>query len=183
MNTETFVFWYTGLSGAGKTTIANAVKNELEILNNSILVLDGDDIRSNRKKMLGFSEKEIKLNNLQIAQLCKENAGKYDIILVPIISPYQESRQVAREIIGPLFFEVFISSSLETVVKRDTKGLYAKAREGALINMIGYSPGAVYEEPEKPDFILDTQSVDVETATKKLCNYIEGCISKKGANI
>jgi adenylyl-sulfate kinase len=183
MTVKACVFWFTGLSGSGKTTIANAVKDEFEKSSNSILLLDGDDIRSNRKKKLGFSEKEIKLNNLQIAELCRDNAGIYDIILVPIISPYQESRQMAKEIIGSLFFEVFISSSLETVSKRDTKGLYAKARVGAIDNMIGFSPGAVYEEPENPDFIVDTQSVDEKTATDNLCEYIEGCLSKKRKNV
>lgn len=176
MTVKACVFWFTGLSGSGKTTIANRVKKLLEYSGYSILVLDGDDVRSSRDTQLGFSEQEIKLNNSLIAELCLENIRKYDVILVPIISPYRESRFKARGVIGSTFYELFISSDIETVVSRDTKGLYKKASTGEINNMIGFSPGAVYEAPSKPDYVIDTNSLDEYHAAKNLYQIIEKCL-------
>ena len=166
------IFWFTGLSGSGKTTIANRVKGYLEKTNYSVLVLDGDSTRSARRAQLGFSEEDIKLNNRLIADLCQNSLESYDVILVPIISPYAMSRKMARKQLGDSFFEVFFSTDLNTVVKRDVKGLYKKASRGEIKNMIGFSAGAIYEKPDNPDYIVDTCGCPEEVTAKKFFHYI-----------
>ena len=130
--TAAAVFWFTGLSGAGKSTIACALKSRLELKGVSVLILDGDYVRKHLHKHLGFSDSDIKQNNLLIAKLCINNRNKYEVILVPIISPFKSSRQLARNMLGNKFYEVYLSVDLDTVVERDVKGLYAKAIDGEI---------------------------------------------------
>lgn len=156
MTKKALVFWFTGLSGAGKSTIADGAKSFLEKDGYGVFVLDGDDVRKRLHMHLGFSEKDIKKNNSLIAGLCRKYRQDYDVILVPIISPYESSRNEAREVLKPGFFEIYISCDLETVVKRDVKGLYSRAARNEIDNLIGYSPGAVYERPRDPDFIVNS---------------------------
>ena len=130
------IFWFTGLSGAGKTTVADGVKSKLEAQGYKVFVLDGDQVRQKYTLPLGFSPEEIRLNNSLIARACKEQRNAYDVILVPIISPYRESRQKARELLEAGFYEIYFSASLECVVRRDVKGLYRKAKDGQIENLI-----------------------------------------------
>jgi len=172
------IFWFTGLSGAGKTSIAESSKIELEMKGFSVLVLDGDVVRSNYHRDLSFTEEDIKENNHLISQICVENVNKYQAIIVPIISPYTESRNKARQMFGDNFFEVYCKTQIETLEDRDTKGLYAKSRAGKLNNLIGYSPGGVvYEPPIAPDITLDSDNNDLNTSvelfTKFVLNYIK----------
>lgn len=169
---QALVFWFTGLSGSGKTTVAQETKNRLEGAGYKVLMFDGDDIRKRIHATLGFSKEDIKENNSLIAQLCVKNKSNCDVILVPIISPYRESRRAARVLIGKGFYEVFFSADLETVVTRDPKGLYAKAKAGLICNLIGYSPDSVYEASQNPDFVIDAGSEAAEESINRFYHFI-----------
>ncbi|MDD4601881.1 MAG: adenylyl-sulfate kinase [Negativicutes bacterium] len=173
MNTK--IVWFTGLSGSGKTTIADKLCEELTALGKQIMVIDGDVIRMTKHTELSFSPEDIKENNRLIALMCQENMGKYDYILVPIISPFRESRKSARELLQSGFIEVFINTSLEECVLRDVKGLYRKALAGEIENFIGVSENTPYEKPYKPDISIDTISCDVAGSVKKLLEYLGHC--------
>jgi adenylylsulfate kinase len=169
---NSFVLWFTGLSGSGKTTIADKLYDELVNDGKSAIILDGDKIRSTIHKNLGFTPDDIKKNNELIAKLCLKYNGKYDYILVPIISPFTASRKKAKELIGKNFIEVYVQASLETVIKRDVKGLYNKALRGEIPNFIGISSGVPYEEPFNPDVVLNTEKEDIDTVVKKMVGLI-----------
>jgi len=166
------IFWFSGLSGSGKTTIAQTVKVLLEKEGRSVLILDGDDVRERFHKNLGFNVEDIKENNRLISELCHENKDLFDIILVPIISPYKESREKARELLNNKFYEVYVSASLKTVIARDTKGLYAKAASGLIDNLIGYSKNTIYEEPKDADLVINSNYQSVEQSVKMLYEFV-----------
>jgi len=166
------VFWFTGLSGSGKSTVAKSVKPLLEVEGYSVLILDGDEVRKKLHLDLGFSEQDIKKNNILIAELCRSCRCDYDIILVPIISPYVYSRQQARELLGEGFFEIYFSADLHSVMKRDVKGLYTKAKNGEINNMIGYSPSNIYEPPLHPDFVVNSGHDSVKKSTRDFYQFI-----------
>ena len=161
------IFWFTGLSGAGKSTIAEAVKARLELNGLGVLILDGDNVRSQLHKNLGFSESDIIENNRLISEFCVHYQNEYDVIFVSIISPFIKSRNEARDKIGEKFFEIFVHADMNTLKKRDTKGLYKKAALGQMDNLIGVSEKNTYETPNNPDLKLDTvfceekKSIDV----------------------
>ena len=133
------VLWFTGLSGSGKTTIAQALQKELERIGKTIIMLDGDAVRETRTRHLGFSREDIRENNRIIAELAKEKSAECDVVIVPIISPYREDRAMARGIVGENFLEIFIDCPLSVCEVRDAKGLYKKARAGEIENFIGMS--------------------------------------------
>lgn len=162
------VFWFTGLSGAGKSTVAEGTRELIEADGASVLVLDGDDVRERLHRHLGFTEPEIKENNALIAELCRQFRAEHDVILVPIISPYEISRRNSRDRLSPGFFEIYFKAGVDVVAERDPKGLYAKARRGEIDNMIGFSPSAPYEEPKNPDLVLDTASLTPEDSIERL---------------
>ena len=167
------IFWFTGLSGAGKTSVAEGSIQVIEQKGLSVLVLDGDDVRACFHCKLGFSEVDIKENNRLIARICQENMEQYHVILVPIISPFAESRHEARTLLGLNFFEVYCKSLIKTVEGRDIKGLYAKSRAGELDNLIGYSPGgAIYEPPVTPDIILDSDNNDLMVCIERFTQFV-----------
>ena len=166
------IFWFTGLSGSGKTTVALAVKILLEKKGLSVLVVDGDEIRSRRHRNLGFTEADIKMNNEWIAEHCREERGKVDVILVPIISPYVCSRQKARETLAPGFYEIYFNAGLECVIARDAKGLYQKAKNGEIKNLIGFFSGSPYQAPEEPDLVVSTDGKSPEESVSVLLNFI-----------
>jgi adenylyl-sulfate kinase len=166
------VFWFTGLSGSGKTTLAIKLKEKLEYAEYKVKLIDGDDVREKLHRNLGFTEEDIKKNNDLITQLCLDIFGEYDVILVPIISPYRVSRLAARNKIGESFHEVYISAKIETVVKRDTKGLYRKAMNGEIVNMIGYSPESIYEKPIKSDLKIDTDKMNLVDSIEIFYKFI-----------
>ena len=152
---KAFIFWFTGLSGSGKTTVATAIKSLLESHDYSILILDGDEVREQLHVHLGFTEQDIKKNNSLIADLCRTYRNDYDVIIVPIISPYNISRKQVRVLLGDGFFEIYFSADLGTVMKRDVKGFYAKAKRNQISTLIGYSPYNIYEPPQNPDFVVN----------------------------
>lgn len=166
------VFWFTGLSGAGKTTVADGVKLLLGFEGRKVLILDGDEIRQRLHSHFDFTPEGIIKNNAAIAQLCRDQAGEYDAILVAIISPYRHSRSTARKLLGPRFYEIYFAADLATVVARDVKGLYAKAKKNEITNLIGYSDGSVYEAPERPDLVIDSSKEPAEESIKKLYQFV-----------
>lgn len=169
---KTLVLWFTGLSGSGKTTIADLVCQKLAKKDKKVKLLDGDVIRDTIHKDLKFTPEDIKENNRLIALICKENIGLYDYILVPIISPFRENRNFAREQLSPQFAEIYVKASLNTCMKRDVKGLYKKVKEGLIDNFIGISSSVPYEAPDKPDIIIDTENEDVLASVEKVFEYI-----------
>ncbi len=156
------VFWFTGLSGSGKSSVADGAARRLRRDGYSVAVLDGDDVRRRVHPRLGFSKEDIKENNARIVELCRDTRHRHDAILVPIISPFAESRADARAKLAPGFFEVYLDADLDCVKARDTKGLYARAESNAIDNLIGVAPDVPYEPPERPDLVLRSGAEPVE---------------------
>lgn len=167
-------FWLTGLSGSGKTTIVKEAQALLLKANKKVKVYDGDIVRKQINKNLTFSPEDIKENNKIIAELCLKdiNSNKYDYIFVAVISPFQESRDQAKEIIGSSFYLIYCKSSLEEAMRRDPKGLYKKALDGEINNFIGIDERTPYQEPQDADLVLDTENEDVKSCVAKFMNYI-----------
>ena len=154
------VIWFTGLSGSGKTTLANAVKSKLES-KHDVYILDGDNVRTGLCSDLGFSPSDRKENIRRAAELSKIVMDLGYIVISTFISPYIADRQNAREVIGnENFFEVFIKCNIIECIRRDPKGLYSKALKGIIPEFTGIS--APYEEPIKPELIVDTEVATVD---------------------
>ena len=166
------VAWFTGLSGAGKTTIARRTFEILEERGKRVLSLDGDVVRATANQHLGFSPEDIRENNRLIAGLCRESLPEYDVILVPIISPFKDSRAAARVLLGNDFTEVYVHVSLEEAIRRDPKGLYQKALDGSLPGFIGVAADIPYEPPDTAEITLDTENEDVEVCAQRLVNFL-----------
>ena len=163
------VLWFTGLSGAGKTTIAELVADGLRALGKSVKIIDGDSVRDTIHKHLGFTAEDITENNRLIAELAKQLMKNFDFILVPIISPFERSRMLAKKIIGDGFLELYVESHEDVRVARDPKGLYKKAQEGHIKNLIGYG-GVAYEVPKGPDIVVNT---DTSTPAENAANILK----------
>jgi adenylyl-sulfate kinase len=168
---ESIVLWFTGLSGAGKSTIADAAAERLRADGYRVRILDGDDVRERYHRHLGFSPEDIRENNRLISELCREAIGEADVILVPVISPFRDARDAARATIGTPFHEIYIRASVATVTSRDTKGLYAKASRGELSGLIGVDRNVPYEPPASPELTLDTESEDAGRSAGRLVEY------------
>jgi adenylylsulfate kinase len=167
------ILWCTGLSGAGKTTISKIVSKRLREQGQKVLVLDGDEIRNRITTQLGFSEKDIKENNRLISKICSEERARHDFVIVSVISPYRESRDLAKTKLSPGFFEIYFNASLETVENRDIKGLYKQAREGKINNMIGLAESNPYEPPENPDLLINSSVQTIEESTESFLQFIK----------
>lgn len=160
-----FTVWLTGLSGAGKSTIAAQLERELVALHREVEVLDGDVVRTHLSKGLGFSREDRDTNILRIAFVASLLTHHHVAVITAAISPYQETRDKAREQIGN-FLEVYVSCSLDELIRRDVKGLYEKALRGELANFTGVSDP--YEAPENPDVLVDTEHETVEESVAKI---------------
>lgn len=167
------VAWFTGLSGAGKTTISERAADLLRERGQNVLVLDGDVVRATFHRHLGFSPEDIRENNRLIAQLCQESLEDYDIILVPIMSPFRDSREAARKSLGTAFNEIYVYVSLDEAKRRDPKGYYRKAEQGSFTGMIGVAEQVPYEPPDSADLTLNTETRDSETCARLLAEYLQ----------
>ena len=165
------VLWFTGLSGSGKSTIANAVEAQLAQRKCSTYLLDGDNVRHGLNGDLDFSPEGRVENIRRISEVAKLFADAALITLTAFISPYREDRQHARDIIGPSFVEVYIKCDLRVAESRDPKGLYAKARAGEIPDFTGIS--APYEEPETPELTIDTSQNSIKDSAKQIIDYLE----------
>ena len=173
------VLWFTGLSGSGKSTVANAAEKILYDMGLQTYVLDGDNVRMGLNKDLGFSHKDRTENIRRITEVANLFADSGSIVLTAFISPYREDRYKAREIISTDdFIEVFVSADLSVCELRDTKGLYKKARAGEIKGFTGID--APYEVPLNPELIVETDKNDIETCAQIVVDYLveEGIISK-----
>ena len=163
--------WFTGLSGSGKSTIAIALERELQQRGLLCRVLDGDNIRSGINNNLGFSTEDRKENIRRIAEIGRLFVDTGIITIAAFISPTNELRQMAAEIIGKDdFLEIYVSTPLEVCESRDVKGLYAKARRGEVKEFTGIS--APFDIPEHPALSLDTSKLSVEESVMLLLERI-----------
>ena len=169
--------WLTGLSGSGKTSIANYVAKKLHAKGFLTKVLDGDNIRLGINKNLSFSEADRMENVRRTAEISKLFVDCGIITICCLVSPKKNMRTLAKEIIGKKnFYEIFISTSLEDCEIRDTKGLYKKARSGELLNFTGIS--SPYEEPIGPSLNISTKENNIEESSKILYNFVLPLISE-----
>jgi adenylylsulfate kinase len=150
-----FTLWFTGLSGAGKSTIAQHIGPEIERRGVLVEHLDGDVVRTNLSKGLGFSREDRDTNILRIGFVAKLLTRHGACVICAAISPYRETRDMVREMIGDRFVEIFVATSLEECERRDLKGLYAKARAGEIKEFTGISDP--YEEPLDPEITVHTE--------------------------
>ena len=172
LNQRGFVLWFTGLSGSGKSTIANAVEQQLFASDYKTYTLDGDNIRQGINKGLGFTAEDRAENLRRIAEVAKLFVDAGQICMAAFVSPTRQDRQLVKDIIGEDdFVEVFVDTPLEICEKRDVKGLYAKARKGEIKNFTGIS--APYESPENPKISVKTENKSIEESAKEVFDYIK----------
>lgn len=172
------MLWFTGLSGSGKSTLAIALERELHRRGFLCRILDGDNIRAGINKNLGFSEEDRIENIRRIAEVAKLFVDTGIITLAAFISPTNEIRRMAADIIGEDdFLEIYVSTPIEVCERRDVKGLYKKARKGEIKNFTGIS--SVFEEPESPALIIDTSKYTVEESVEKLLGLVLDKVSSK----
>jgi bifunctional enzyme CysN/CysC len=165
------VVWFTGLSGAGKSTIANLVEKRLHALGRHTYLLDGDNVRHGLNKDLGFTEGDRVENIRRVAEVAALMVDAGLIVLVSFISPFAAERRMARELVGEAeFCEVYIDTPLAVAEQRDPKGLYGKARRGELANFTGID--SPYEAPEHPEIRIDTTLMTAEDATQYVVDHL-----------
>jgi bifunctional enzyme CysN/CysC len=165
------VLWFTGLSGAGKSTIANIVETKLHALGLHSYLLDGDNVRHGLNKDLGFTPADRVENIRRVGEVAKLMADAGLITLVAFISPYRAERRMAREMVERgEFIEVYVDTPLGVAETRDPKGLYKKARAGEIKNFTGID--SPYEPPETPELRLDTTALTPEDAAGQVIEYL-----------
>ena len=169
-NQRGFTLWFTGLSGAGKTTIAEIVEHELKERGRRVEVLDGDIVRTNLSKGLTFSRDDRNINVLRIGFVANLLTRNGVAVIVSAISPYKEARdQVRRRVVD--FVEVFVDAPLEVCAERDVKGLYKKAFAGEIEGFTGVSDP--YEPPVAPDLVLKTDEEEPQESARKVIEKLE----------
>lgn len=165
------VLWYTGLSGSGKSTIANAVDRMLFEKGCHTYVLDGDNVRHGLNNDLGFDDKSRAENIRRISEVANLFVDAGLIVGTAFISPFVRDREYAKELVGDGFIEVFIDTDLDECEKRDPKGLYKKARQGEITNFTGIS--SAYEKPINPDVHIKTQSKNVYQCAQEIVHFLQ----------
>jgi len=175
-----FTVWFTGLSGAGKSTLAEALKPALKARGHNVEILDGDIVRTNLSKGLGFSKEDRDTNILRIGFVAHLLARNGVAVITAAISPYRDIRDQNRELIGD-FVEVYAKCSIEELTRRDVKGLYEKALRGEIQNFTGISDP--YEEPLNPEVVVDTEKETMEESLAKILSHLEqkGYVAATGA--
>ena len=166
-----FTVWFTGLSGSGKSTISDSLVAELQRRKSKIEVLDGDVVRENLSKGLGFSKEDRDTNIRRIAFVADLLSRNGVPVITAAISPYREIRDEARDLMDGRFIEVFVDTPLEVCEARDVKGLYAKARSGEIPEFTGVSDP--YEAPENPEITIKTEGETPEESAQQILGYLE----------
>ncbi|HEX8186381.1 MAG TPA: adenylyl-sulfate kinase [Blastocatellia bacterium] len=170
MEQKGFTLWFTGLSGAGKTTLARLIESELQARGNKVEVLDGDIIRTNLSKGLGFSKEDRDTNIRRIGFVCNLLTRNNVIAIAAVISPYREVRDEVRRYIGS-FVEIYVRCPLEVLAERDVKGLYKKALAGEIKNFTGVDDP--YEEPLAAEVVVETDSETPEQSVARIITKLE----------
>lgn len=170
-NTGGGVLWMTGLSGSGKSTIADALKVKLIDFNVNSFVLDGDDVRSGLCKDLSFSLEDREENIRRVAEVARLLSRNANLVLCCFISPTKKVRELARKIIQDNFFEIYIKSEVEQCIKRDPKGLYKKALIGEITNFTGIN--SEYDVPISPDLTLDTNDYSIDQSVFRIIEFLK----------
>ncbi len=160
------------MSGSGKSTLSAKLIAYLNVNNKKVLYLDGDEIREKVDYKNDFSIESIKQNNINIIELCKNNINSYSYIIVSVIAPFEETRAYARKILGKNYIEIFVNASLKKLTERDTKGLYKKALNGKLKNLIGVDIETPYEIPNNPNLIINTNIQSEKKSFDKILKFI-----------
>ena len=169
-----FTIWFTGLSGSGKSTLTDLLHEEFQRRGYKVEVLDGDIVRTNLSKGLGFSKEDRDINIRRIGFVCDLLSRNGVIAISAAISPYRKVRSEVRELIesnSDAFVEVFTKCSLDELVNRDVKGLYKKALSGEIQNFTGVSDP--YEEPENPEITIESDSESPQEGFQKIIRYLE----------
>lgn len=170
-NHNSFLIWFTGLSGSGKSTIANVVEQELWKKGIKTYTLDGDNVRKGLNKDLSFSPEDRTENIRRIAEVANLMVDAGTVVLAAFVSPYKKDRENIKSIVKDTnFVEIYVNTSVEECERRDVKGLYKKARAGEIKNMTGIS--APYEAPEKPDVEIKTEELSIEQAVQLIIKKI-----------
>ncbi len=168
---KSIVIWFTGLSGSGKSTLANALNEVLHLDGLSTYVLDGDNIRHGLCKDLGFSDKDREENIRRIGEVANLFMNAGIITITAFVSPFISDRNKVRKIVGSEdFIEVYCAADIKVCEKRDTKGLYKKARLGQIKDFTGIS--SPYEAPQNPEIVVDTGSLDLKASVEKVISYL-----------
>lgn len=168
---NSFLLWFTGLSGSGKSTIANVVEQKLHQMGVKTFTLDGDNIRKGINKDLTFSPEDRTENIRRIAEVANLMVNAGLVTLAAFVSPYKKDRASIRSIVKDVnFVEIYINTSVEECERRDVKGLYKKARAGEIKNMTGIS--APYETPENPEIEINTEEESVDVAAQRIIDFI-----------
>ncbi|HNZ48131.1 MAG TPA: adenylyl-sulfate kinase [Candidatus Hydrogenedentes bacterium] len=165
------ILWFTGLSASGKSTVAQAVQSVLFESGCQAYVLDGDNVRHGLNKDLGFSPEDREENIRRIGEVSALFCDAGFIVSTAFISPYRADRDKARALCPDRFYEIFVKCPVEVCETRDPKGLYQKAREGKIPEFTGIS--APYEEPEKPELILDTATLSLEACVAEVIQMLQ----------
>lgn len=169
---HSYVLWFTGLSGSGKSTIANAVAKRLFDDNTNNYVLDGDNIRFGINKDLGFSDKDRQENIRRIGEVSKLFVDSGQVVLTAFISPFRADRDQVRALLEKdEFIEIYVKCSIEACENRDPKGLYKKARQGIIQEFTGIS--SPYEEPLNPELVIHTEENSVEECVEQIVQFLE----------
>ena len=171
MNDKGFTLWFTGLSGSGKSTLAQYLTPILKERGKKVEVLDGDEIRENLSKGLGFSKEDRDTNIRRIGYVANLLSRNGCVAITAAISPYSSVRDEIRAKTSAAFVEVYVEAPLEVVEERDTKGLYKKARAGEIKNFTGISDP--YEAPEQAEVVVHTGNESIEESAQKVVNYLE----------
>jgi bifunctional enzyme CysN/CysC len=167
------ILWFTGLSGAGKSTIANLVEKQLHADGRQTYLLDGDNVRHGLNKDLGFTDQDRVENIRRVAEVARLMVDAGLIVMVSFISPFRSERRMARALVAAgEFIEVFVDTPLSLAEARDAKGLYKKARRGELKNFTGID--SPYEAPEDPEIRLDAAQLTPEAAASRVIAHLRG---------
>ncbi len=172
LNQKGVVLWFTGLSGSGKSTVANEVAYRLHKMGKTAYVLDGDNVRHGLNKNLGFSPEDRDENIRRISEVANLFAEAGLIAITAFISPYRNKRNFCRELLGEgRFLEIFAHAPLATCEERDPKGMYKLARQGVIKDFTGID--APYEEPENPEIIVETHKESVQESAAKVVDRLK----------
>lgn len=164
------ILWFTGLSGAGKSTVTSALEARLFEQRIGSVILDGDNIRHGLNKDLGFSNEDRSENLRRISEVAKMFKEAGFVVLVATISPYKRDRALSKQICGNDFYEVYVNCDIKECVRRDPKGLYKKAQTGEIQNFTGIS--SPYEPPEQPDIVLESDKEPIDQLVEKIVRFL-----------